>query len=155
MGLSRSGEGQGSTALPSIRRTINTEEMIVHGGRPSRSSQAVSPGRAGRGGPGKDGKGLTDGIDVAPVGLHLGVLERVAVNLAGAGEQEPRANPLGQPKHVERSHNVGLVREGEGVKEEDDLKPFAQRGEPRLPWDFTKRNQRNNETRTSCRHRTE
>lgn len=28
---------------------------------------------------------FTDGVDVAPVGLHLGVLEGVAVDLAGAG----------------------------------------------------------------------
>ena len=53
---------------------------------------------------------LTDGIDVAPVGLDLGVLKGVTVNLAGAGEQKPGANPLGEAKHVEGPNDVGLVR---------------------------------------------
>ncbi|KAB8106833.1 hypothetical protein EE612_041336, partial [Oryza sativa] len=50
----------------------------------------------------------TDGVDVAPVGLDLGVLERVAVDLAGAGEEEAGADALGEAEHVEGADDVGL-----------------------------------------------
>lgn len=58
----------------------------------------------------KGGEGeVTDGVDVAPVGLDLGVLEGVAVHLAGGGEQKPSAHPLGEPQHVEGPHYIRLV----------------------------------------------
>lgn len=38
------------------------------------------------------------------------MLQRVAVHLAGAGEQEPGADALGEAQHVERAHHVGLDR---------------------------------------------
>ena len=37
---------------------------------------------------------LADGVDVAPVGLGLRVLERVAVDLGGGGEEEAGAGAL-------------------------------------------------------------
>ena len=37
---------------------------------------------------------LSDRVDVAPVGLGLRVLERVAVDLGGGGEQEAGAGAL-------------------------------------------------------------
>lgn len=41
-------------------------------------------------------EGITDGIDVPPVGLDLRVLEGVAVDLAGASQEEARTDSLGQ-----------------------------------------------------------
>ena len=39
-------------------------------------------------------RALADGVDVAPVGLGLRVLERVAVDLGGGGEEEAGAGAL-------------------------------------------------------------
>lgn len=52
---------------------------------------------------------LTDGVDIAPVSLHLRVLEGITVDLTGAGEEEPGADPLRQSKHVECANHIGLV----------------------------------------------
>ena len=52
---------------------------------------------------------ITDGIDIAPVSLHLGVLEGITIDLAGAGEEELGADPLRQPKHVQSPNHIGLV----------------------------------------------
>jgi len=51
----------------------------------------------------------TDGIDIAPVSLHLGVLEGITIDLAGAGEEEPGVDPLCQSKHVQSPNHIGLV----------------------------------------------
>lgn len=53
---------------------------------------------------------FTDGVDIAPVGLDLGVLQGVAVDLAGAGQQEARTDSLGQAEHVEGAYHIGLVK---------------------------------------------
>lgn len=52
---------------------------------------------------------ITDGIDIAPVSLHLGVLEGITIDLAGAGEEEPGADPLRQSEHVQSPNHIGLV----------------------------------------------
>ena len=52
----------------------------------------------------------TDGIHVAPVGLLLGVLERVAVHLRRRGDQEARALELGQAERVVRAVRADLER---------------------------------------------
>jgi hypothetical protein len=51
----------------------------------------------------------TDGIDIAPVSLHLGVLEGITIDLAGAGEEEPGVDPLCQSEHVQSPNHIGLV----------------------------------------------
>ncbi|RZR94794.1 hypothetical protein BHM03_00023549 [Ensete ventricosum] len=56
-----------------------------------------------------DGKGHTDGINIAPVGLYLWVLQGITINLTGACEEKSGSYSLGQAQHVESSHNIGLV----------------------------------------------
>ena len=51
-----------------------------------------------------------DRVDVPPVPLGLRVFERVAVHLAGAGEQERRPVGLGQPEGVVRPERPDLER---------------------------------------------
>ena len=51
-----------------------------------------------------------DRIHVAPVLLHLRVDVGVAVNLAGRGLEHLRAEPLGQPEHVDRAVDAGFDR---------------------------------------------
>ena len=50
----------------------------------------------------------TDGVDVAPVGLPLGMLQRVAVDLRRRGEHEARTLGLGQPQRVVRAQRADL-----------------------------------------------
>lgn len=52
---------------------------------------------------------ITDGIDIAPVSLHLRVLEGITIDLAGAGEEEPGIDPLRQSEHVQSPDHIGLV----------------------------------------------
>src|SRR5271157_68586 len=47
---------------------------------------------------------------MAPVTLGLRMLFGVAVDLAGRGEQDARAHPLGESEHVDRAHHAGLDR---------------------------------------------
>ena len=51
-----------------------------------------------------------DRVDVPPVALGLRVLERVAVHLAGGGEDEPRALELREPERVVRAVRADLQR---------------------------------------------
>ena len=51
-----------------------------------------------------------DRVDVAPVGLGLRVHLRVAVDLAGRGEQEARALALRQAERVVRAVGADLER---------------------------------------------
>ena len=51
---------------------------------------------------------LANGVDVAPVGLSLRVLQRVAVHLRRRGDEHTGAAALGQAKHVERAQKAGL-----------------------------------------------
>lgn len=52
---------------------------------------------------------ITDRVDIAPVSLHLRVLEGITVDLTGAGEEEPGSDPLRQSKHVQCTNHIGLV----------------------------------------------
>ena len=72
-------------------------------------------------------EGITDGVDVAPVGLDLRMLERVAVDLAGAGKQEARADSLGQAEHVEGAHHIGLVKSESRKTEEHKHKMMKEK----------------------------
>ena len=51
-----------------------------------------------------------DRVDVAPVALRLRVFERVAVDLARAGEQVPRPVGLGEAERVVRAERADLQR---------------------------------------------
>ena len=50
----------------------------------------------------------TDGVDVAPVMLGLGMDDRVAVDLAGGGLEDLGFDPLGQAEHVDGAVHAGL-----------------------------------------------
>ena len=52
----------------------------------------------------------TDRVDVAPVGLGLRMLARVAVDLARRRLEHLRPGPLGEPQHVDRPVHRGLRR---------------------------------------------
>ena len=49
-------------------------------------------------------------VDVAPVGLLLRMLERIAVDLGGRREHERRALGLGQPERLVRAERADLQR---------------------------------------------
>ena len=51
-----------------------------------------------------------DRVDVAPVALGLRVDQRVAVDLGGGGQEEPRALELGQAERVVRAERADLER---------------------------------------------
>lgn len=53
---------------------------------------------------------LPDRVHIAPVGLGLGVLQGVAVDLARARDEEPRATALCEAQHVERPKKRRLGR---------------------------------------------
>jgi hypothetical protein len=59
---------------------------------------------------------LQHGVAITCTCMHtfLGMFQWIAVNLAGAGQQEPCANSLCQPKHVQCSNHIGLVTQGQG-----------------------------------------
>ena len=51
-----------------------------------------------------------DRVDVAPVGFLLRVLERIAVDLGGRGDDEPRVLRLGQAERLVRAERADLQR---------------------------------------------
>ena len=51
-----------------------------------------------------------DGVDVAPVGLGLGMDLGVPVNLGGRGQEDTGPDPLGEAEHVDGPHDRGLDR---------------------------------------------
>ena len=59
-------------------------------------------------------RALADGVDVAPVGLGLRVLERVAVDLGGGGEEEAGAGALFFFFFFERERFFGFLGEKRG-----------------------------------------
>ncbi|BAS71812.1 Os01g0315850, partial [Oryza sativa Japonica Group] len=79
----------------------------------------------------------TNGVDIAPVSLHLRVLEGISIYLTGAGEEKFCPNPLGQSKHVQCPNHVGydgldgvvlVVHGASGAGEVVDLVDLEQDG---------------------------
>ena len=52
---------------------------------------------------------LTNGVDIAPVGFNLWVLQRITVHLTGTRYQKPCTHSFCQSKHVHCTHHIGLV----------------------------------------------
>ena len=50
-----------------------------------------------------------DRVHVSPVGLHLGMDARIAVDLGGGGLQNPCLQPLRESQHVDGPMDVTLV----------------------------------------------
>lgn len=60
---------------------------------------------------------LQHGVAITCTCMHtfLGMFQWIAVNLAGTRQQEPCANSLCKPKHVQCPNHIGLVTQGQGA----------------------------------------